>query len=339
MAEFSDILETAQSDPNLAGITSIDDLHAKLKELSLELSEKDDENSPFAQIKFEGTNPNPTFTPNAFKANKGMDGKLITTYYRYAVKDEAVASKALGIKETPKGSGKTLNRGSSSDGSASEKSPRSSVGSPFGSTRKGVTQLIEAIKAQDPELKVADFSGQATFQMKPDEKLTELTSALSNNNIVNTIILKDCGIGNSGASILGEFLSTNNTITNIDLSDNKAIKEEGGVALAKGIATNTGLLELNLMGLTGSIAIKSEAICAAFITAFETNLTLKKPIWRLDHPLAHTLARLVTRNTSIARHIAQGKPFESLLPDPLKGTGVTIGGVPSTGGEAAAAAE
>jgi hypothetical protein len=63
-------------------------LYNRLKELSLELSEKDDENSPFKQINFEGSNPNPEFTPNAFKANKGMDGMPITSYYRYAVKDE-----------------------------------------------------------------------------------------------------------------------------------------------------------------------------------------------------------------------------------------------------------
>ena len=74
-----------------------------------------------------------------------------------------------------------------------------------------------------------------------------------------------------------------------------------------------------------------EVVCAAFIKAFETNLTLKKPIWRLDHPLAHTLARLVTRNTSIARCASQGKGFENLLPDALKGTGVVVGGAPAAG--------
>ena len=52
------------------------------------------------------------------------------------------------------------------------------------------------------------------------------------------------------------------------------------------------------------------------ITCF--NLTLKKIKWRLDHPLANTLARLITRNNSIDRSIKQEKPFENLLPDPLK---------------------
>ena len=54
-------------------------------------------------------------------------------------------------------------------------------------------------------------------------------------------------------------------------------------------------------------------------------------IWRLDHPLANTLARNVTRNTSIARCAGQGKEFETLLPDNLKGTGVVVNGAPATG--------
>jgi len=60
----------------------------RLKELSLALSEKDAEGSPFAAITFEGTNPNPVFTPNTYMPKKGTDGNAITTYYRYAVKDE-----------------------------------------------------------------------------------------------------------------------------------------------------------------------------------------------------------------------------------------------------------
>lgn len=59
-----------------------------MKELSIALSEKDGAESPFKKIEFAGTNPNPTFEPNAFKANKGVDGCMISTYYRYAVKDE-----------------------------------------------------------------------------------------------------------------------------------------------------------------------------------------------------------------------------------------------------------
>ena len=203
-----------------------------------------------------------------------------------------------------------------------------------GGKKKSVTEALEAIRTRDPEFTCADFSGQATFQMKSEEKMKELVEALKGDGSpspVVALVLKDCGIGNEGAATLGAFLATNATITNIDLSDNKAIKDEGGKALAEGIATDTALTDINLMGLGGGIAVRSEVICAAFIEAFKTNLTLKKPIWRLDHPLAHTLARLVTRNNSIARCISQGKPFESLLPDDLKGTGVVVAGAPAAG--------
>jgi hypothetical protein len=60
----------------------------RLKELSAALTAEDGEGSPFCSIAFEGTNPYPVFTPNAFKANKGCDGMPVTSYYRYAVKDE-----------------------------------------------------------------------------------------------------------------------------------------------------------------------------------------------------------------------------------------------------------
>ena len=62
--------------------------HVRLKELSVALEASDAEGSPFKAIAFEGTNPYPVFVPNAFKANKGCDGKAIATYYRYAVKEE-----------------------------------------------------------------------------------------------------------------------------------------------------------------------------------------------------------------------------------------------------------
>lgn len=48
------------------------------------------------------------------------------------------------------------------------------------------------------------------------------------------------------------------------------------MALANGLTTNTGLLEINLMGLGGSIAVKSEAICAAFITCFQVHSLLMR---------------------------------------------------------------
>ena len=60
----------------------------RLKALSIVLQTKDHPDSAFSRMKFKGTHPNPIYKPNAFKAEKGQDGRHISSYYRYAVKDE-----------------------------------------------------------------------------------------------------------------------------------------------------------------------------------------------------------------------------------------------------------
>jgi len=45
---------------------------------------------------------------------------------------------------------------------------------------------------------------------------------------------------------------------------------------------------------------KSERVLRGFVAMYDTNFTLEKIVWRLDHPLANTLARLMTRNNVLA---------------------------------------
>lgn len=196
--------------------------------------------------------------------------------------------------------------------------------------RKSTSELLELVRNCDPDLRVVDLSGDALVQMKSDEKISELCDAIGPLSPVTTLLLKDCNIGPVGARSLSSLLAANTAISTLDLADNKALKEEGAVALAEGLANNTGVTELNLMGMLGA-AVKSEVACSAFIKMYESNFSLKKIIWRLDHPLAHQLARLATRNNSIARRISQNKPFEDLLPDDKKGKGVVVHGVRSDG--------
>ena len=115
--------------------------------------------------------------------------------------------------------------------------------------------------------------------------------------------------------------------------NSQALKEAGAILLANGLATNTTLRKMDLMGVIAKPAIRSERFLQAMIDMFQTNMSLKKVVWRLDHPLANTLARLVTRNNSIDRSIEQGKPFEQLLPDALRGTGLTVLGVSAATGQ------
>eukprot|EP00618_Florenciella_parvula_P018714 CAMPEP_0119482480 /NCGR_PEP_ID=MMETSP1344-20130328/10314_1 /TAXON_ID=236787 /ORGANISM="Florenciella parvula, Strain CCMP2471" /LENGTH=219 /DNA_ID=CAMNT_0007516877 /DNA_START=87 /DNA_END=743 /DNA_ORIENTATION=- len=197
---------------------------------------------------------------------------------------------------------------------------------------------ITSIGNDDSSLTTVDFTGDSIFQMKSDAKTQDLCTALRNNHFVKTLKLKNCEIGDGCGVMLGEMLSSNTTIEMLDLSENKPLKEAGAIALAEGLTNNTTLREMDLMGLLGS-AVKSEKVLRAFIDMFQINLTLKKIKWRLDHPLANTLARLITRNNSIDRSIKQEKPFENLLPDNLKGTGVVVLGYSAATGKPATAAE
>ena len=94
------------------------------------------------------------------------------------------------------------------------------------------------------------------------------------------------------------------------------IVQAGVCSLAGSLKKNGTLLQLDLMGM--SHLGKSEKVLRAFIDMYDANITLKKVIWRLDHPLAHTVARLVTRNNSIHRRKYQNKPYFDLLPDCMK---------------------
>lgn len=327
-SEWDEILEAARADEQLsAHCDSIETLHARLKELSDALIAQDDAGSAFAMIPFEGTWPNPVYTPNAFKACKSIDGKDVAAFYRYAVKDEDVARKAAAARNrtssssNPRPSLEDDDRRRSSDVRRVSSTSFSAEGVVSGPP----STLIERIVLNDPELLGVDFTKQAVVQMKPDEKIGELCDALSENSIVETLVLKECGLGDVAVGRLGEFLSTNSSITYVDLSANP-LKEDGAIALARGLATNSSVKELNLMGMLN--LGKSERVLNAFVDMYQTNFTLKKIVWRLDHPLANTLARLMTRNNSIARRISQGKPYDDLLPAHMRAEGAASPNTP-----------
>lgn len=198
-------------------------------------------------------------------------------------------------------------------------------------------EIIGKVMSNDPSLTEVNFTGNSIFQMKSTEKCKDLKEALLNNTVITSITLKNCDIADDGVTHIAEALEANNTIEVLDLSDNK-IHDAGGIRLAEGISKNTGLRELNLMGMLN--LGKSERVLQAFIDAFQQNLTLAKIVWRLDHRLAHTLARLVTRNNSIRHRIEQNKPFQDLVPDGLKEAhNVVLGRRGSTGTPAGLAAD
>lgn len=136
----------------------------------------------------------------------------------------------------------------------------------MGGARKTVNQLIELAKANDAATDTLDFSGQATFQLNPDAKITEVCEALAKNTHVTTLVLRDLGLGNSGAAILGAFLATNGTVTKIDLSSNKALKDKGVVDRLASATHRRGSLFLRgcLRGLRGSSDLKGFTVASDF---------------------------------------------------------------------------
>ena len=64
-------------------------------------------------------------------------------------------------------------------------------------------------------------------------------------------------------------------------SSARARDQEGAIAIAKGLAGNTTLLQLDLMGMP-KLGM-SERVLTAFIDMYATNFHLKKITWRLDH--------------------------------------------------------
>ena len=88
------------------------------------------------------------------------------------------------------------------------------------------------------------------------------------------------------------------------------------IHLAKCLQDNTGLLSLDLLGHR----INSE-VAAAFVTAFATNMTLCKLIWKLEvggYNLKFT--ELTNRNTEIDRCVRDGTDYFEHLPRELQAT-------------------
>ena len=89
------------------------------------------------------------------------------------------------------------------------------------------------------------------------------------------------------------------------------INNDGGSALAKGIANNTTLVEINLMNQPSRWG---DGCLDAFLAMFDTNITLLKINWRLESRKSFALNKMITRNNEIDRHAAPCVPLTHCLP-------------------------
>jgi hypothetical protein len=188
--------------------------------------------------------------------------------------------------------------------------------------KKGISTVTEALAAvaagEALPNNTLDLSNQASFQINPDKKVSEMCDAMQSRtegnssldalmddgeegsgNGMKVVKLKGCCIGDRGASLIAGAISagTFKTVTELDLSDN-VIKEDGCVCIARALARNRHLKILNLMGMPR--LGQNEKVLRAFVEMYSTNFTLLKIVWRLDHPLANSLAQFTTRNNTFA---------------------------------------
>ena len=94
--------------------------------------------------------------------------------------------------------------------------------------------------------------------------------------------------------------------------DNNKISNEGALALAEALKTNTRLIELNLLGQPHQFG---DACLEGFINMFHYNVTLTKIIWRLDSRKSFAINKLIVRNNTIAKWLSEGKDVSSLIPE------------------------
>ena len=149
------------------------------------------------------------------------------------------------------------------------------------------SKTLDRLASNDPELTAVDFSGNALFQMKSTEYCQQLGSALQTNTVVVDLNLANCNITDSDCALVAEALSSNASLTslNLEVADSSPtlyvngsvlqgnrIQSEGAKSLAKGLAHNTSVVELNLLNQPSSFG---DACMDEWIRAFETNFTLQ----------------------------------------------------------------
>jgi hypothetical protein len=154
------------------------------------------------------------------------------------------------------------------------------------------------------------------WQCRPDEFTSQISSAIKKNKYLKQLRLEGCGLGDREAAVLADGLAVNTSITVLDLQKNR-INNDGGTALAKGIASNKSLVEINLMNQVGRWG---DGCLDAFLAMFDTNITLLKITWRLESRKSFALNKMITRNNEIDRRKKNGMDYQDLLPTALKGS-------------------
>merc|ERR1712070_359060 len=177
----------------------------------------------------------------------------------------------------------------------------------------------------DAGLSMLDCTGNASVKMNAAQFLKEIKDALKNHGGVKKLAMRECEVDDAACEELRDIIATNQVIEEVDLSKNK-ITSAGASALADGLSKNRSITTINL--LEQSSKHFGEECLTKFVEMYGTNITLTKLTWRLDSRKSFMLAKLQTRNIEIQKRIANGKGYDELLPDALKGSGSAVPATP-----------
>lgn len=173
-----------------------------------------------------------------------------------------------------------------------------------------MASILEQVESST--LDKLDVSHNACLLVRPIESVVHLCLLLKRNTTVKTLVMRDCELSDPAAEVLADMLTSNHTIEELDLQRNK-LTATGAIALACGLAKNRGLRRLNLSSQKVNLVIGEECL-ERYKTMLDTNITLQKVIWHLEHWKASELTRLFTRNVEIQRRLVSGKGLDDVTP-------------------------
>lgn len=130
--------------------------------------------------------------------------------------------------------------------------------------KTNVTDLIEQVRVNDPELECVDLQDEEDFDGP------SLCSQLRSNKHVKHLFLGDCNLADDTALAIADALKVNQTIQHVGLGCNN-FTDLGALALAESLKVNETVEGLivhgNQFGMKG---------CKAFVNALEFNSTIKE---------------------------------------------------------------
>ena len=177
-----------------------------------------------------------------------------------------------------------------------------------------IMSILKDVEEDHKRTQEMNLGGSNVWKSKSVQMTNNLCDALQTNTRLTALNLSACMLNDACLETLSKTLAHNSTIFDLNLADNKFTRP-GLISLATGLSTNTGLITLNLSGHR----INSE-VCSAFLTMYDTNVTLCKLVWKTDVSGYNLrFSELAIRNGEIDRCAVELRFTQSITPHQRSG--------------------